>query len=120
MIRFAAIFFLLFFSCGLSCLAQRDSVQTGKASYYAAKFNNRRTSSGEVFSNDSLTAAHKSLPFGIIVKVTCLENDSFVLVKINDRLPNSSSRIIDLSRKAAGKLNMVQKGVVKVKLEVVE
>ncbi|HRG59266.1 MAG TPA: septal ring lytic transglycosylase RlpA family protein [Bacteroidia bacterium] len=89
----------------------------GKASYYANKFNKRRTSSGEIFYNDSLTAAHKTLPFGTILKVTNLSNDSVVVVRVNDRLPKKSSRIIDLSRAAAQKLNFISKGLTQVYLE---
>lgn len=89
----------------------------GKASYYANKFNNRRTASGEVFSNDSLTAAHKTLRFGTLVKVTNLFNDSVVIVRINDRLPKKSSRIIDLSKAAARKLNFISSGITQVSVE---
>ena len=88
----------------------------GKASYYANKFNGRRTASGERFSNDSLTAAHKSLPFGTYVRVLNLKNDSVVIVKINDRLPQKSTRIIDLSRKAAKQLNFINAGLTTVEI----
>ena len=97
---------------------QVDSVTTGVASYYANKFEGRKTSSGELFRQDSLTAAHKSLPFGTLVKVTNLSNDSTVVVKINDRLPKSSSRSIDLSLRAAKQLNFVRKGLTQVRIEV--
>lgn len=89
----------------------------GKASYYANKFNKRKTSSGEIFYNDSLTAAHKTLPFGTILKVTNLANDSVVVVRVNDRLPKKSSRIIDLSKAAARQLNFINKGLTQVYLE---
>jgi rare lipoprotein A len=97
---------------------QVDSVSTGVASYYANKFEGRKTSSGELFRQDSLTAAHKTLPFGTMVKVTNLSNDSTVVVKINDRLPKSSSRSIDLSLRAAKQLNFVRKGLTQVRIEV--
>jgi rare lipoprotein A len=97
---------------------QVDSVTTGVASYYANKFEGRKTSSGELFRQDSLTAAHKTLPFGTLVKVTNLSNDSTVVVKINDRLPKSSSRSIDLSLRAAKQLNFVRKGLTQVRIEV--
>lgn len=90
---------------------------TGTASYYADKFEGRKTSSGEIFKQNKLTAAHKTLPFGTLVKVTNLSNDSVVIVKINDRLPPSSSRMIDLSRKAAEQLNFIRKGLTKVSME---
>ena len=94
--------------------------ETGKASFYANKFNGRRTSSGEVFSQDNLTAAHKSLKLGTFVKVTNLSNDSIVVVKINDRLGKSSGHAIDLSLKAAQKLNFVRNGSANVKIESIE
>ncbi len=89
----------------------------GKASYYADKFNGRRTSSGEKFNNDSLTAAHKYLPFGTVVIVTNLKNDSVVVVRINDRLPQKSTRIIDLSKAAARKLDFISRGLTQVYIE---
>jgi len=95
-------------------------LQKGLASFYAQKFNGRKTSSGERFSNDSLTAAHKTLPFGTYVKVRNLKNDSVVVVKINDRLPRNSKRSIDLSKKAAAHLNFIRAGVTKVTIEVME
>lgn len=97
--------------------AQKQYKATGKASYYADKFNQRRTTSGELFSNDSLTAAHKTLRFGTLVKVTNLLNDSVVIVRINDRLPKKSSRIIDLSKAAARKLNFIKRGITQVSVE---
>lgn len=90
----------------------------GKASYYANKFHGRKTSSGEIFRNDSLTAAHKTLPFGTFVKVINVRNDSVVIVKINDRLPAQSKRLIDLSQRAGKQLNMIRQGIVPVKLEI--
>lgn len=94
--------------------------QTGIASFYAKKFNGRRTASGEKFHNDSLMGAHKTLPLGTLVKVTNLKNDSVVIVKINDRLPKHSKRSIDLSQKAAKQLNFMKAGLTKVKIEVIE
>ena len=86
----------------------------GKASYYADKFNGRKTSSGERFNNDSLTAAHKYLPFGTLVIVTNLKNDSVVVVRITDRLPKKSTRTIDLTKAAARKLNFISSGITQV------
>lgn len=99
-------------------IAQVDSVMYGIASYYHNKFNGRMTSNGEIFRNDSLTAAHKKLRFGTIVRVTNLTNDSTVIVRINDRLPQNSTRSIDLSQAAAKKLNMMRAGIVKAKIEI--
>lgn len=95
-------------------------VQVGIASYYANKFNGRKTSSGEKFNQDSLTAAHKTLKFGTLVSVKNLKNDSVVTVKINDRLPKTSKRSIDLSKKAAQQLNFIKAGLTKVEITVLE
>lgn len=94
--------------------------EIGVASYYHKKFNGRKTSSGEIFSNDSLYAAHKTLPLGTYVRVINLKNDSVVVVKINDRLPKRSKRTIDLSQKAAHQLNFIRAGLTKVKLEILD
>src|SRR5690606_30787888 len=100
---------LLYFALALtafSSCAPKIS-QSGKASYYAAKYNGRRTASGEKFRNSKLTAAHKSLPFGTKVKVTNLRNGKSVKVRINDRGPFVPGRIIDLSKKAARRIDML-------------
>ena len=92
--------------------------QTGKASWYGQKFHNKRTASGEKFDMRSLTAAHRTLPFDTIVRVENLKNGRKVDVRINDRGPFIEGRIIDLSRKAAEKLDMIRDGVVTVRIEV--
>jgi len=92
----------------------------GKASYYANKFHGRKTASGEVFDENKMTAAHKTLPFGTIVKVTNISNNKSVIVKINDRGPFVSGRIIDLSRAAAEALGMISAGVTEVLVRVAE
>ena len=92
----------------------------GTASFYAKKFNGRKTSSGEKFSSDSLTAAHKKLKFGTYVLVRNLKNDSTVIVKINDRLPQKSKRSIDLTLRAAKQLNFVKSGLTKVEITVLD
>ncbi len=91
--------------------------EKGTASYYHNKFDGRKTSSGEVFRQNLYTCAHKTLPFGTMLKVTNLSNDSTVVVKVNDRLPMRSKRVIDLSLVAAKQLNFVSKGLTKVELE---
>lgn len=96
------------------------NISTGIASFYAKKFNGRKTSSGEKFSNDSLTAAHKKLKFGTYVLVRNLKNDSTVIVKINDRLPQKSKRSIDLTLRAAKQLNFVKSGLTKVEITVLD
>jgi len=92
----------------------------GKASFYGKKFHGRTMANGEVFNMHNLTAAHKTLPFGTLVKVTNLYNDKFVTVEITDRGPYVGKRIIDLSKGAAVKLDMLEKGVVEVKMEILE
>jgi rare lipoprotein A len=95
-------------------------VQTGKASFYADKFEGSPTASGEKFRQSKLTAAHKTLPFGTKVRVTNLANNQTVEVEVNDRGPYVEDRIIDLSRSAAEKLGFINKGVAEVKIEVID
>lgn len=90
----------------------------GYASWYGPDFQGKLTANGEIFDTNKLTAAHKSLPFGSIVKVTNLENNKSVVVRINDRGPYVAGRIIDLTHAAAGAIGMLGSGVSKVKLEV--
>ena len=101
--------------------AQTDSViyEKGIASFYAKKFEGRKCSSGEIFRHDSLTAAHKSLKFGTKVKVININNDSSIVVRVNDRLPKNSRRCLDVSLKAAKQLNFIPKGITMVKLEII-
>jgi rare lipoprotein A (peptidoglycan hydrolase) len=91
----------------------------GRASFYGKRHNGRKTASGEIYDMDSLTAAHKTYPFGTVVKVT-YDGIKTVLVKINDRLPKHSKSVIDLSFKAAKELNVLRKGIVSVKIDVVK
>ena len=123
------LYFSLFFSFyGFSqdstltktSIIENKSTEKGIASYYAKKFNGRRTTSGEIFYNDKLTAAHKTLKFGTYVKVRNLKNDSIVIVKVNDRLPKKSKRSIDLSFKAAKQLNFISAGLTKVEITVLD
>lgn len=92
----------------------------GLASYYHDKFEGRITSSGEPFRQDRLTAAHPTLPFGTIVRVTNLQNRRSVVVRINDRGPFVEGRILDLTRAAAAQLDMLSSGVAEVELVIVE
>lgn len=103
--------------CIVSVLAQ---VQTGKASFYADKFEGVSTASGEKYRHNKLTGAHKTLPFGTKVRVTNLDNNQSVEVTINDRGPYVEGRVIDLSKEAAEKLGFINKGLADVKLEVVD
>ncbi len=90
----------------------------GVASYYGGRFHGRRTASGVRFDMNSMTAAHRTLPFGTRVRVTHLGNGRAVDVRINDRGPFIGGRIIDLSRGAAGVIGMHQQGVARVKVTV--
>jgi rare lipoprotein A len=93
----------------------------GLASYYAEPYHGRRTASGEIFdSYQELTAAHRTLPFNTLVKVTNQENGKDVEVRINDRGPFVDGRVIDLSLKAAREIDMVRSGTARVKLTVVK
>lgn len=103
--------------CIISSIAQ---VQTGKASFYADKFEGVSTASGEKYRHNKLTGAHKTLPFGTKVRVTNLDNNQSVEVTINDRGPYVEGRVIDLSKEAAEKLGFINKGLADVKLEVVD
>lgn len=99
------------------CVGQH---QTGKASFYADKFEGHLTANGEKYHHNKLTAAHKSLPFGTRVRVTNMANQLTVEVVINDRGPYAEGRIIDLSKSAAEKLNFVNQGLTEVKIEVID
>ena len=91
----------------------------GEASYYAHKFHGRKTANGETFNMNDLTAAHKTLPFGTIVRVTNLGNNRSVQVRINDRGPFVRNRIIDLSLAAAKEIDMLKSGTAKVRIDVI-
>ena len=124
------IFFLLllFFSFVFALKAQDSSatknqkgkakIQYGVASFYANKFQGRKTANGEIFNHQKFTAAHNSLPLGTYVKVINLRNKKTVVVKINDRLHHRNKRLIDLTKAAAQKLGFVNAGLTRVKLEV--
>lgn len=92
--------------------------QTGYASWYGKYFHGRKTANGEVYDMDAMTAAHKELPFNTRVRVVNLKTGKSVVVRINDRGPFIEGRIIDLSRRAAGKLGMFFTGTTKVRVEI--
>jgi rare lipoprotein A len=89
----------------------------GKATYYGEHWTGRLTASGERFHADSLTCAHKTLPFGTLLKVTEISTGKEIIVKVNDRLPSWSKVLIDLTYGAAKKMNMIKKGVMYVQIE---
>jgi len=94
-------------------------VESGKIAWYGRKFAGRRTANGEHFNPDALTMAHKTLPFGTLVKITNPANKKSVTVRVNDRGPTQADRIGDVSLAAARALGMVRSGVTNVELEVV-
>lgn len=95
-------------------------VNSGEASWYGPGFFGNRTANGEVFRPGTMTAAHRTLPFGTMVKVTNLVNGRSATVRINDRGPFHGGRIIDLAHGAAQQLGVVASGVARVKLEVLQ
>ncbi len=108
------VIFLLF--CVMASCSPK-TVQTGKASFYHDKFHGRQTANGEIYRKGKLTAAHKTLPFGTKVKVTNLQNGKKVKVRINDRGPFVGGRIIDLSKKAARRIDILNVGVSPVEIK---
>ncbi len=107
-------------SCSLKPLATAAASQQGLASYYSNDFQGRKTSNGEIFDNSKLTAAHRSYPFGTIVRVTNLQTEANVTVRINDRGPVKPERIIDLTLAAAKTIGIARQGLGRVRLDVVE
>lgn len=92
----------------------------GMASYYAKNFHGKKTANGEIYNRNKLTAAHRWFPFNSMIKVTNLKNNRSVIVRINDRGPFVKNRIIDLSEAAAKKLDMIHKGVAKVRIDILK
>jgi len=88
-----------------------------KASYYAQSFHGRKTASGQIFNQNKLTCAHKSLPFGTLLKVTNAITGKWVIVTVNDRGPFVKSRVIDLSLAAFKQIGNIKSGVIKVIIE---
>ena len=93
-------------------------IKYGIASYYAEKFNGRKTATGEIYSSAKLSAACNILPLGTWIKVTNIKNDKSVVVRVNDRLHPKNPRLIDLSRLAARQLGYTEAGLTRVKVEV--
>lgn len=113
------IFVLLTLLVSLNLPAKRiirHIVQRGKASFYKKKADGSRTASGAILHNDSLTCAHKTLPFGTKLLVTCKRTGKEVVVTVNDRGPHRPGRIIDLSYAAAKQLGIINKGIATVEI----
>lgn len=126
------IFFLFIFLClSLSISSQKIRTPTaakskskrilyGEASFYANKFNGRKTANGEIFSQKKYTCACNVLPLGTWIKVTNIRNGKSVVVKVNDRIHPKIRRLVDLAKIAATQLGYVGHGVTRVKVEVIE
>jgi rare lipoprotein A len=95
-------------------------VETGIASWYGAPYHNRRGSNGEIYDMNAMTAAHRTLPLGSIVRVTSLESHKSAVVRITDRGPFIEGRIIDLSQAAAKQIGLVRQGTGQVRVEVLK
>jgi rare lipoprotein A len=111
---------LSFFEGCSSPVLKAGATQEGLASYYGKEFDGRKTSSGEIFHKDGLTAAHRTYPFGTTLRVTNLKNGNQVDVRVNDRGPVKPERIIDLSYGAAKVIGLDKMGLVRVRLEVLD
>lgn len=103
----------------LAGCAHRPAPQRGQASWYGRGYAGKPTASGETFRPRKRTAAHRTLPFGTVVRVTRTDTGESVRVRINDRGPFVDGRIIDLSRRAARRIDMVKAGVAPVEVKVV-
>jgi rare lipoprotein A len=112
---FSALFAAILLS---SFVFQKEEI--GKAGYYADSFHGRKTSSGELYDKYAFTCAHKTLAFGTKVKVTRLDNNRSVVVRVNDRGPSVEGYVVDLSRAAAEEIDLIKIGVTRVKVEIVE
>ncbi len=111
---------IILFAGASNLSGQSPGLQKGLATYYGDKFQGRKTASGELFCQTRFTAAHRHLPFNTWVKVTNLKNFRAVVVRINDRGPFRKGRIIDLSKRAAFEIGLLQDGNTRVQVEVVD
>jgi len=96
-----------------------EQLALGEASYYARQLEGRRTANGETYRHDGLTAAHRTLPFGTLLRVTNVKNGLSVIVRVNDRGPFHARRVLDLSEAAAREVGLFRRGRGKVKVELV-
>lgn len=94
-------------------------VQRGSASWYGVPFHGRKTASGEIYDMNGMTCAHRTLPFGTVLLVTNINNGRSATVRVTDRGPYVSGRIVDLSRGAASAIGMLETGTAQVELKVV-
>lgn len=112
---------LLFAVVSLSSFVLRNQAEEfGKASYYADSLHGRKTASGEKYDKNEYTCAHKTFPFGTKLRITLLDNSKSVIVRVNDRGPFREGHVVDLSRRAAQQIGLIDKGIARVKVEVVK
>jgi rare lipoprotein A len=114
--------FLFITGCGASggTVSSGSTLESGVASWYGPGFHGKQTANGERYNQNDMTAAHKTLPFNTVVRVTNLDNGKSVRVRINDRGPYVDNRVIDLSRRAAERIDMVDSGVARVRIQLVK
>ncbi len=112
--------YCVFGKCYFPLASAEGYVEEGLASWYGPNFHGKRTSSGEIFDMNDMTAAHKILPLGTYVKVTRLDTNQWIIVRINDRGPFVNDRVIDLSKRAAEALGIVGKGLARVRIEALQ
>lgn len=113
------LFIIAILTLALAPLSADAQALTGDATYYGNRWHGRRTSSGELYNKDSLTCAHRTLPFGTRLKVRNTRNNKEVIVRVTDRGPFRKGAIVDLSMAAAKEIDMVNSGVVPVVAEIV-
>lgn len=113
------LFLISLLSAALACGEGLRAQEEGLASYYHHRFHGRKSSSGRVHDKEELVAAHRTYPFGTFLRVTNLENMKSAIVCVTDRGPRYRKRIIDVSAHAAELLDFIDKGVTKVRIEVV-
>lgn len=113
MIDMRIVLFAILLACLSAIVVDAARAESGKAAYY----HGGRTASGELSGPTGFTAAHRSLPFGTMVRVTNIRNGRSVIVRINDRGPHGGGRIIDVSRAAARELDMISSGTAKVRVD---
>jgi len=118
-IKSIVLVLILSFFFSLSSDSFENFPEYGNASWYGGPLHGRKTASGERFDMHSFTGAHKKLPFGTIIRVTNLRNGKEVFIRVNDRGPFVKGRIVDLSRAAAKAIDFTNKGVIRVRIDVV-
>ena len=125
--KYYLIFLLIISSCNTAtnkenelqpCESHRQIFQKGVATWYGPGFHQRKTSTGESYDMYDFTAAHRTLPFGTLLRVSNVENGRWVIVRVNDRGPVQESLILDLSKIAASQIGLIAKGSTKVEIEI--